>query len=63
MSYISTHFARIMLHVQLVYSAGSAVVAITSIQDIAHATTPIWWGGILGLMLIALGTGGIKVHI
>ena len=34
--------------------------AVTSAQPIAEATSPVWWGGVLGLMLIALGTGGLS---
>ena len=51
---------RSPLALSAVYSAGCAVLSFTSISSVAQSTSPIWWGGVLGLGLIALGTGGIK---
>ena len=44
----------------IVYAIGASVMSVTSITTIAQATSPIWWGGVVALVLIATGTGGIK---
>ena len=51
---------KTILYLSIVYACGNAVVSITSVSPIAHDTSPIWWGGMLGLTLIGFGTGGIK---
>eukprot|EP01027_Heterolobosea_sp_BB2_P019163 GEZU01026915.1.p1 GENE.GEZU01026915.1~~GEZU01026915.1.p1 ORF type:complete len:204 (-),score=33.44 GEZU01026915.1:76-687(-) len=43
----------------IVYCLGNAVVAVTAIPGVT-GTPPHWWGVALGLLLIGIGTGGIK---
>jgi len=40
---------------------GSSLMSITSIPGVT-GEPPSSWGAILSLLLIAVGTGGIKVH-
>eukprot|EP00042_Codosiga_hollandica_P043993 m.426273 g.426273 ORF g.426273 m.426273 type:complete len:776 (+) comp56687_c0_seq2:1172-3499(+) len=51
---------RTIFYLSLVYSAGNAMLSLTSVPHIAEASNPKWWGGVVGLFLIAVGTGGIK---
>ena len=48
---------RTILYVSMVYCTGNLIVSITSIPLIGHNKAV---GPIIGLFLIALGTGGIK---
>lgn len=51
---------KTILYLSLVYVSGSVILAVTSIHGVT-GTPPHWWGSALGLLLIAIGTGGIKV--
>lgn len=50
---------RTILYLSCVYCAGSLVLASTSARG-ATGEPPSAWGAFLGLLLIAIGTGGIK---
>lgn len=43
----------------LIYLVGQSLIAITAIPGVT-GNPPHWWGCILGLFLVAIGTGGIK---
>lgn len=43
----------------IVYCIGNIVISITAIPGVT-GSPPHWWGVALGLLLVALGTGGIK---
>lgn len=48
---------KTILYVSLLYAAGNLVMAITAVPP------PEWYGPALGLILIGLGTGGIKPNV
>ena len=50
---------RVILYLSLVYCIGNGVMSITSLPGVT-GTPPHWWGMATGLMLIGIGTGGIK---
>jgi len=50
---------RTILYVSLIYCIGSATLSVTAIPGLL-GDPPNPWGMILGLILVALGTGGIK---
>eukprot|EP00047_Mylnosiga_fluctuans_P017522 m.62122 g.62122 ORF g.62122 m.62122 type:complete len:715 (-) comp7121_c0_seq1:80-2224(-) len=50
---------RIIMAFSVVYAIGNLVMAVTAIPG-ATGTPPSGWGCILGLLLVAIGTGGIK---
>lgn len=52
---------RTILYLSLIYVTGSSLMAITSIPGVT-GEPPSSWGAILSLLLIAVGTGGIKVR-
>jgi dipeptide/tripeptide permease len=49
-----------IVSLSIVYSIGQIVVSLTSIPGATGTTPPHWWGAALGLILVAIGTGGIK---
>lgn len=50
---------RTILYVSMLYCLGSITLSVTAVPEvIGHP--PHWWGMALGLVLVALGTGGIK---
>ena len=51
-----------ILYLSIVYCIGNLVLALTSIPGVM-GTPPSPWGMILGLALLALGSGGIKPNI
>eukprot|EP01112_Ceratiomyxa_fruticulosa_P009862 TRINITY_DN2590_c0_g1_i1.p1 TRINITY_DN2590_c0_g1~~TRINITY_DN2590_c0_g1_i1.p1 ORF type:complete len:543 (-),score=67.07 TRINITY_DN2590_c0_g1_i1:51-1679(-) len=54
---------RTILYVSFIYCLGSIALATTAIPGVTgydSAGNPHWWGILIGLSLIALGTGGIK---
>lgn len=50
---------KTILYLSVVYSLGSLVLALTSFPRIT-GIPPHWWGAMIGLTLIVIGTGGIK---
>ena len=50
---------KTILYLSIIYVMGNLVMAITALPGITGAP-PHCWGAILGLLLIAIGTGGIK---
>lgn len=50
---------RTILYLSIVYCVGNAVMSLTALPGWT-GTQPHWWGAALGLVLIGLGTGGIK---
>ena len=50
---------RTILYFSLIYAAGNVVMAGTAIPGVT-GDPPQVWGAMLGLVLIGLGTGGIK---
>lgn len=50
---------KTILYLSIVYCFGSIVMAVTSFPGVT-GDPPHWWGCILGLALLAFGTGGIK---
>lgn len=50
---------RTIFRLSLVYLAGMTVVAVTAIPG-TTGNPPHWWGCMLGLLLVGIGTGGIK---
>eukprot|EP00164_Ancoracysta_twista_P016901 GFYU01028571.1.p1 GENE.GFYU01028571.1~~GFYU01028571.1.p1 ORF type:complete len:218 (-),score=24.87 GFYU01028571.1:89-742(-) len=56
-----TYFGRYntILSVSVVYWIGSIVLAVTAIPGVT-GHPPHWWGVALGLLLVGMGTGGIK---
>ncbi|EGD75491.1 oligopeptide transporter [Salpingoeca rosetta] len=50
---------RTILYLSCVYFAGNTVMAVTAIPSVA-GDPPNWAGAMIGLLLIAIGTGGIK---
>ena len=50
---------RTILYLSMVYVLGSIVLSVTAIPGVT-GDPPHWWGCLLGLTLIAFGTGGIK---
>ncbi|KAL0485076.1 hypothetical protein AKO1_011808 [Acrasis kona] len=43
----------------MVYCLGQIVISVTAIPGVT-GTPPHWWGALIGLILVAFGTGGIK---
>ena len=52
---------RTILYLSLVYVLGSSLMAITAIPGVT-GTPPEAWGVTVSLLLVAIGTGGIKVR-
>ena len=50
-------FVRTILYISIVYSIGNLIVSITSLRPLGAGEIP---GPVIGLLLIAIGTGGIK---
>lgn len=50
---------KTIFYLSIVYSCGSLVLALTSFPKVT-GTPPHWWGAMIGLSLIVVGTGGIK---
>ncbi len=50
---------KTIFYLSIVYSLGSLVLAFTSFPKIT-GDPPHWWGAMIGLLLIVIGTGGIK---
>ncbi|KJE93139.1 hypothetical protein CAOG_08746 [Capsaspora owczarzaki ATCC 30864] len=50
---------KTIIVLSLIYSLGNIVVSVTAIPGVT-GTPPHWWGVLIGLTLIAIGTGGIK---
>lgn len=46
----------------MVYCSGQTVISVTAIEGVT-GTPPHWWGCMLGLFLVGLGTGGIKPNV
>lgn len=55
--FVCYHFSRTILYLSFVYTIGSVVVALGAIPTLHLPTTAVT---IIGLLLIAIGTGGIK---
>jgi dipeptide/tripeptide permease len=53
---------KTILILSLVYCVGSITVAATSFPEVT-GVPPHWWGAMLGLALLAFGTGGIKADL
>lgn len=52
---------KTILYLSMVYSFGFLILSVTSIPHIMDGLPfPLWSGMLLGLSLIAFGTGGIK---
>lgn len=50
---------KTIFYLSIVYACGSLVLALTSFPRIT-GNPPHWWGAMIGLTLIVIGTGGIK---
>lgn len=50
---------RVILYLSIVYCIGNGVMSVTSLPGVT-GTPPHWWGMAAGLILIGVGTGGIK---
>eukprot|EP00053_Salpingoeca_punica_P014126 m.128236 g.128236 ORF g.128236 m.128236 type:complete len:728 (+) comp16387_c0_seq2:109-2292(+) len=50
---------RTIFYLSIVYCIGNIVTSVTAIPG-TTGSPPSWWGAAIGLMLIAIGTGGIK---
>ncbi|PJF17277.1 hypothetical protein PSACC_02898 [Paramicrosporidium saccamoebae] len=50
---------KTILYLSLVYCVGNAVMSVTALPGVT-GIPPNWWGMALGLLLIGIGTGGIK---
>ncbi|KAL6079771.1 Peptide transporter family 1 [Balamuthia mandrillaris] len=53
---------RTILYISFVYCLGSITLACTALPG-ATGDPPHWWGAALGLLLVAIGTGGIKASV
>lgn len=61
---------KTILILSMVYCVGNIVLSVTALPgvtggnlDAIPKVAPHWWGAALGLFLLAVGTGGIKVFI
>lgn len=48
-----------IVSLSIVYCIGQSIISITAIPGVT-GFPPHWWGVVLGLLLVSLGTGGIK---
>jgi MFS family permease len=53
---------KTILYLSLVYCLGSVILSITAIPGVT-GTPPHWWGAVLALLILAVGTGGIKSSV
>ena len=52
---------KTILYLSIVYCFGNLTLSVTAIPGVTnHGDHPHWWGAALGLLLLAIGTGGIK---
>lgn len=51
---------KTIYRLSIVYCIGSLILSFTAIPGVT-GTPPHWWGCLLGLLLIAIGTGGMYV--
>ena len=51
---------RTILYLSIVYCIGSTALSLTAFPGVT-GTPPSWWGMAVGLGLLSIGTGGIKV--
>eukprot|EP00051_Salpingoeca_urceolata_P016079 m.212030 g.212030 ORF g.212030 m.212030 type:complete len:755 (+) comp18583_c0_seq4:2147-4411(+) len=51
---------RTIFWLSVVYVLGNVTLAVTAIPTLTGGDHPQWWGAALGLLLTAIGTGGIK---
>jgi nitrate/nitrite transporter NarK len=61
--YISDSFLgkyRTILYLSLLYCVGTTIVSLTAIPGVMPGDPPQWWGAAIGLLLVGVGTGGIK---
>ncbi|KAL9657867.1 hypothetical protein ABK040_009455 [Willaertia magna] len=53
-----------ILMLSVVYCIGQTVISVTAIPGVTGSVEhPHWWGAALGLVLVAIGTGGIKSSV
>ena len=50
---------RTIIYLSLIYCLGNIIMAVTAIPKVT-GSPPHWWGAAAGLVLLAVGTGGIK---
>jgi solute carrier family 15 oligopeptide transporter 1 len=50
---------KTILYLSIVYCIGNGVMSVTALPGVT-GTPPNWWGMAVGLLLIGVGTGGIK---
>ncbi len=51
---------RTILYLSIVYAVGSIIMSVSAVPGVMPGDPPHWGGAAVGLLLIALGTGGIK---
>jgi solute carrier family 15 (oligopeptide transporter), member 1 len=51
---------KTILYLSVVYTFGLVILSVCSVPGVMPGDPPAYWGALLGLLLISVGTGGIK---